>query len=95
MAFFYVCFHFLLIRTFDFLCLSSYNAYRTYWGCLMIKKKYHIALDDFERRIVVNCLNEMRNELISKGKYTEDLGTILLKVIDAKTKRFRVIYKEA
>jgi len=61
----------------------------------MMKRKYHIALDDFERRIVVNCLNEMRNELISEGKYTEDLDTILLKVIDAKTKRFRVIYKEA
>lgn len=60
-----------------------------------MKKKYHITLDDFERRIVVNCLNEMRNELISEGKYTEDLDTILLKVIDAKTKRFRVIYKEA
>jgi len=60
-----------------------------------MKRKYHIALDDFERRIVVNCLNEMRNELISEGKYTEDLDTILLKVIDAKTKRFRVIYKEA
>lgn len=61
-----------------------------------MEKKYHIALDDFERRIVVNCLNEMRNELISEGKYMEDLDTILLKVIDAKTKRFRVIYnKEA
>ena len=62
----------------------------------MMEKKYHIALDDFERRIVVNCLNEMRNELISEGKDTEDMDTILLKVIDAKTKRFRVIYnKEA
>lgn len=61
----------------------------------MMKKKYHIALDAFERRIVVNCLNEMRNELISKGKYTEDLDIILLKVIDAKTKRFSVIHKEA
>lgn len=22
-------------------------------------KKYYIALDDFERRVIVNCLNEM------------------------------------
>ena len=27
----------------------------------MRDKKYYIALDDFERRVVVNCLNEMRN----------------------------------
>ncbi|NCB52340.1 MAG: hypothetical protein EOM54_10725 [Clostridia bacterium] len=60
-----------------------------------MEKKYHVALDDFERRILVNCLNEMRNKLISEGKYTEDVDTILLKVIDAKTNRFRVIYREA
>ena len=60
-----------------------------------MEKKYHVALDDFERRILVNCLNEMRNKLISEGKYTEDVDTILLKVINAKTNRFRVIYREA
>lgn len=27
----------------------------------MRDKKYYIVLDDFERRVVVNCLNEMRN----------------------------------
>ena len=37
----------------------------------MRDKKYYIALDDFERRVVVNCLNEMRNNLIAKGKYTD------------------------
>lgn len=60
-----------------------------------MEKKYHIALDNFERRILVNCLNEVRNNLLSEGKYTKDVDKILLKVIDAKTKRFRVIYKEA
>lgn len=37
----------------------------------MRDKKYYIALDEFERRVVVNCLNEMRNNLIAKGKYTK------------------------
>lgn len=27
-------------------------------------KKYYIALNDFERRVVVNCLNEMRKTLL-------------------------------
>ena len=37
----------------------------------MRDKKYYIALDDFERRVVINCLNEMRNSLIANGKYTD------------------------
>ena len=27
----------------------------------MKEKKYYIAFDDFERRVVVNCMNEMRS----------------------------------
>ena len=55
----------------------------------MRDKKYYIALDDFERRVVVNCLNEMRNRLIADGKYTDVVDEILLKIIDAKAKRKR------
>ena len=61
----------------------------------MRDKKYYIALDDFERRVVVNCLNEMRNNLIANGKYTDAVDEVLLKIIDAKQKKFKVIYKEA
>ena len=60
----------------------------------MMEKKYYIALDDFERRVVVNCMNEMRNRLITEGKYTDVIDDVLLKIIDAKTKKFKVIYKE-
>ena len=61
----------------------------------MQDKKYYIALDDFERWVVVNCLNEMRNGLISDGKYTDAVDEVLLKIINAKQKKFKVIYKEA
>ena len=60
----------------------------------MKEKKYYIALDDFERRVVVNCMNEMRNKLIADGKYTDALDEVLLKVIHAKQKKIKVIYKE-
>ena len=43
----------------------------------MKEKKYYIALDDFERRVVVNCMNEMRNKLIADGKYTDALDEVL------------------
>ena len=63
----------------------------------MKEKKYYIALDDFERRVVVNCVNEMRNKLIADGKYTDALDEVLLKVIHSKSsickeKSFRTIF---
>ena len=61
----------------------------------MRDNKYYIALDDFEQKIIINCLNEMRNNLIAGGKYTDAVDEVLLKIIDAKQKKFKVIYKEA
>ncbi len=50
----------------------------------MKEKKYYVALDDFERRVVVNCMNEMRNSLIEAGKCTDTLDEVMLKVIRSK-----------
>jgi hypothetical protein len=61
----------------------------------MKDKKYYIALDDFERRVVVSCMNEMRNSLIENGRCTETLDDVLLKIICSKQKKLKVIYKEA
>ena len=61
----------------------------------MRDKKYYIVLDDFERRVIVNCLNEMRNKIIADCKYTDAVDEVLLKIIGAKQKKFKVIYKEA
>ena len=61
----------------------------------MRDNKYYIALDDFEQKIIINCLNEMRNNLIAGGKYTDAVDEVLLKIIDAKQKKIKVIYKEA
>lgn len=58
-------------------------------------KKYYIAFDDYERKAIINCLNEMQNRLIAKGKYTDAVDELLLKIIDAKQNKFKVIYKEA
>ena len=61
----------------------------------MKEKKYYIALDAFERRVVVNCMNEMRNKLIADGKHTDALDEVLLKVIHSKQNKLKVIYKES
>ncbi len=52
-------------------------------------------LNEYERRIIINSLNELRNRLIAKGRYTDAVDELLLKIINAKKKKFKVIYKEA
>ena len=60
-----------------------------------MKQKYYLALNDQERRFVIESLNQLRNNLIAGGKYTDAADDVLLKIIGAKRKKFKVIYKEA
>ena len=60
-----------------------------------MKQKYYLALNDQERRFVIESLNQLRNKLIADGKYTDVVDEVLLKIIGAKRKQFKVIYKEA
>ena len=60
-----------------------------------MKEKYYIVLEEYERRMIINSLNELRHRLIADGRYTEAIDEILLKIINAKKKKFKVICKEA
>ena len=60
-----------------------------------MKEKYYIVLNEYERKIIINSLNELRNRLIANGRYTDAVDELLLKVINAKKKKFKVICKEA
>ncbi|MGN0557944.1 MAG: hypothetical protein ACI4IS_00650 [Acutalibacteraceae bacterium] len=60
-----------------------------------MSKKYYIALDDYEQRIIIDCLNGKRNSLIADGKYTDAVDEVMLKILNAKQKKFKVIHKEA
>ena len=57
-------------------------------------KKYYIVFDEYERRIIINALNDKRNALIKEGRYTDAVDEVLLKVINAKQKRFKIRYTE-
>ena len=57
-------------------------------------KKYYIVFDEYERRIIINALNDKRNALIKEGRYTDAIDEVLLKVINAKQKRFKIRYTE-
>ena len=52
-----------------------------------MEKKYRIALDDSEWKIVIKALNDLRNSLIQQGRYTDAVDDIMIKVINTKPKR--------
>lgn len=53
----------------------------------MAEEKRVVMLDDFEQRLMVNGLTDFRNDLLRADKPTEDLDDLILKVIDAPTKK--------
>ena len=61
----------------------------------MMKQKYYLVLNDQEHRLMIESLNQLRNKLIADGKYTDAIDEVLLKIIGAKQKKFKVIFKEA
>lgn len=58
-------------------------------------EKRIIALDEYEYGVVINALNEMRNDLIEEERSTDIVDEILLKTIDAPTKKVRCRCNEA
>lgn len=53
----------------------------------MSDEKRVIEVDDFDHRLMVNGLADFRNDLIKEDKPTEDVDVLLLKIIDAPTKK--------
>jgi len=44
-------------------------------------RKHKIKVDDFELRVIIKALNELRNQLIAESKPTEDIDTLLLRLL--------------
>lgn len=53
----------------------------------MAQTQHVIRVSDYEQRLMVAGLNDYRNDLIREGKPTEDINTLILKVIDAPAKK--------
>ncbi|WP_353853057.1 hypothetical protein [Dehalobacter restrictus] len=55
-----------------------------------------LTLDNYEYGVMVNALNELRNDLIEEQRPTDAVDELLLKTIDAPTKKQkRRIHDEA
>ena len=46
----------------------------------MLKKKF--KFDDYEIRILILALNELRNQLIREERYTDPVDELLIKLVD-------------
>ena len=53
----------------------------------MRDEKRVVTLNSFEQRLMVQGLNDFRNDALRDGKPTEDVDNLIIKVIDAPTKR--------
>lgn len=48
-----------------------------------------LTLDKYEHGVVINALNEMRNDLLEEKRPTDIVDEVLLKAIDAPAKKVR------
>lgn len=53
------------------------------------EEKRVLTLDRYEHGVVINALNEMRNDLIEEDRSTDIVDEVLMKTIDAPVKKCR------
>lgn len=56
----------------------------------MKEQKYYLVFDEIERGIILRSLNELRNRLLSEGRYTDAIDELLIKFASAKKKKFKI-----
>ena len=54
---------------------------------LLKREKRFLVLDSYEWRLAIEGMNNFRSHLIQAGMPTEDVNTLLIKLIKAKAKR--------
>lgn len=78
-------------RTFSKSPLLRYNVLAKEDFAMKIKDVEHkVTLDDFEHRLLVSCINAARNVYLEQGKEIADLDELLIKIIEAPSKKVRV-----
>lgn len=56
----------------------------------MRNPRYQLYLSPDERRTVINSLIDLRNDLISRGKYTDVIDELIIKFTKAKVKKIKI-----
>lgn len=59
-----------------------------------MEEKRVIEVDDYQHGLIINSLNDKRNELVELGRDTEFVDETLIEVMDAPTRKQREKYRE-
>lgn len=59
-----------------------------------MEEKRVIEVDDYQHGLIINSLNDKRNELVELGRDTEFVDETLIEVMDAPTRKQRKKYRE-
>ena len=57
----------------------------------MKEERFHIALDKYDKNIVINALNNLRNRQIQEERPTEPVDELIDKVANAPTRKGSVV----
>ena len=58
----------------------------------MKNPKYHVYLTNEERSEVLKSLIDLKNDMIARGKYTDVIDEVILKLYKARKQNIKVIY---
>ncbi|MGO5050960.1 hypothetical protein ACTQ6A_00335 [Lachnospiraceae bacterium LCP25S3_G4] len=56
----------------------------------MKEERYHLALDRYDKKIVLNALNTLRNQQVQEERPTDPVDDLIIKVSEASTKKVKV-----
>ena len=56
----------------------------------MKEERYHLALDRYDKNIVLNALNTLRTEQVKEERSTDPVDDLIIKVSKAPNKKIRV-----
>ena len=57
----------------------------------MREKRYHIALDKYDKNIVINALNTLRTRQLQEERPTDPVDELIFTVSNAPVKRLKVV----
>lgn len=60
----------------------------------MREPKDHLYLSHEEVRLIIQVLIDKRNKLIQMGKYTDAVDDLIIKVMNAKTVKLKVVHSK-
>ena len=60
----------------------------------MREPKVHLYLSHEEVRLIIQVLIDKRNKLIQMGKYTDAVDVLIIKVMNAKTVKLKVVHSK-